>query len=63
MHFFSCILLLNKQVEDAFVNIMSRGKVFFEQGLRKGNQFAIPLIESLPRLAFLLTKDSVLATN
>ena len=31
--------------------------------LRKGNQFAIPFTESLPRLAFLLTKDSVLITN
>ena len=31
--------------------------------VKKGNQTAIPLPESLPRFAFLLTKDSALATN
>ena len=31
--------------------------------IKKGNQLAIPLTESLPKISFLPTKDSVLATN
>ena len=31
--------------------------------VKKGNQFAIPLKESLLKISQLLTKDSVLATN
>ena len=38
------------------MNVMSQGKVLVV--LRKENQFAVRLNESLPRLAFLLTKDS-----